>query len=235
MNFFDYNIITYVNQASQHSWFFDNFITLLAGNRLLKGGVLVIIIWWAWFKSEKHQSYIREHIMLTLFSCVVATILSRALALILPFRLKPLEVESLNFLLPLGSPPTTLGGLSSFPSDHAVLFIALSTGLFFISKRLGAFALSFTVLIIIFPRLYLGFHYPTDIIAGAIIGMTVALLGNIFLVKSINIRSVTDWSYSRPSLFYPLFFLLTYQIADLFNSSRNMVTGEVKLIQGIIS
>ena len=55
--------------------------------------------------------------------------------------------------------------------------------------------------------------------------MTVALLENIFLVKSINIRSVTDWSYSRPSLFYPLFFLLTYQIADLFNSSRNMVTG----------
>lgn len=153
----------------------------------------------------------------------------------LPFRPKPLLEESLDFLLPLGMPPTELGGLSSFPSDHAVLFVALSTGLFFVSRRVGAFALSFTILFIAFPRLYLGFHYPSDIIAGAIIGMTVALFGNILLVKSTNIRSIANWSYSKPALFYPLFFLLTYQVADLFNSSRNMLTGGVELIQGIIS
>lgn len=235
MNFFDYHIIIYVNQASQHSWVFDNFIRLLAGNQLLKGGVLITIIWWAWFKGEIRHSRIREHIILTLFSCVAATILARALALALPFRLKPIYEESLNFLLPLGTPPTTQGGLSSFPSDHAVLFFALSTGLLFVSRRVGAFALSFTVLFIALPRLYLGFHYPSDIIAGAIIGMTITLLANIYLVKNINIQSIANWSSSKPNLFYPLFFLLTYQVADLFRSSRNIVTEGVKIIQSIIT
>ena len=120
--------------------------------------------------------------------------------------------------------PTTLDGWSSFPSDHAVLFFALSTGLCFISRKVGTFTLFYSALFICLPRIYLGLHYPTDIIAGAIIGMTVTLLANIFLIKSKRLQSIANWSYSKPNLFYPLFFLLTYQIADLFDNSRDIVS-----------
>ena len=229
MNFFDYPIITFVNQFSQHSWLFDNIITFLSGNQLLKGGVLTTIIWWAWFKSEQRHSHNRDHIISTLFSCVVAMTLARVMTLTLPFRLRPLHEDSLHFS------STGLEGWSSFPSDHAVLFFALSTGLFFVSRHIGAFALSYTVLFIAFPRVYLGLHYPTDIIAGAVIGTTIALLGNIYLVKNMNIQSIANWSYSKPNLFYPLFFLFTYQIADMFDSSRAIVSGGLKLIQRIIA
>jgi undecaprenyl-diphosphatase len=153
----------------------------------------------------------------------------------LPFRLRPLHEESLHFLLPFGMTTTVLEGWSSFPSDHAVLFIALSTGLLFVSRWVGTFSLSYTVLFIGFPRVYLGLHYPTDIIAGAIIGMTIALLGNIYLVQSTLIQSITNWSYSKPNLFYPLFFLLTYQIAELFDHSRSLVSAVIKLIRNIIA
>jgi undecaprenyl-diphosphatase len=159
--------------------------------------------------------------------------LARALVLTLPYRLRPLHEEGLNFLLPYGMSPTTLEGLSSFPSDHAVLFFALSTGLLFISRKVGTFALSYTALFIIFPRIYLGLHYPTDIIAGAIIGMTIALLGNIYLIKSKRLQSIANWSYSKPNLFYPVFFLFTYQIADMFESSRAIISMGFRLFQNI--
>jgi undecaprenyl-diphosphatase len=235
MNIFDFQIVTFINQFSQHSWIFDKLIGFLSHNNLFKGGVLATIIWWAWFKSEDRHSHNREHIISTLLSCIIAIALARAFALTLPFRLRPLQEEGLHFLLPFGMTTTVLEGWSSFPSDHAVLFIALSTGLLFVSRWVGTFSLSYTVLFIGFPRVYLGLHYPTDIIAGAIIGMTIALLGNIYLVQSTLIQSITNWSYSKPNLFYPLFFLLTYQIVELFDHSRSLVSAVIKLIRNIIA
>lgn len=235
MNSFDIEIITYVNQFSQHSWIFDLLMAFLSGNHLLKGGVLVMIIWWAWFKTEERQSLNRKYIISTLVSCIFAIGLARAMALMLPFRLRPLHEKSFHFLIPYGMPPTVLEEWSSFPSDHAVLFFALSSGLLFISGRAGIFALFYTVLFIAFPRLYLGLHYPTDIITGAIIGIIIALIGNISLVKNKDIQTITNLSYSKPSLFYPIFFLLTYQIADMFDGSRVVVKEGFKLIKSFIA
>jgi undecaprenyl-diphosphatase len=235
MNSFDFEIIAYVNQFSQHSRMFDNLVRFLSDNHLLKGGVLTIIIWWAWFHIDERRSHDREHIISTLLSCFVAMQLARALALTLPFRIRPLHEEYLSFLLPYGMTPTALEGWSSFPSDHAVLFFTLSTGLVFISKKVGIFALFYTTLFIAFPRIYLGLHYLTDIIAGAIIGITIALLGNMYLCKVISLQKIVSWSHSKPSLFYPLFFLLTYQIADMFDGIRAISKAGFKLFQTVFA
>jgi undecaprenyl-diphosphatase len=216
--------MTYVNQFSQHSMVFDTLIGALSGNKLMKGGVLVAIIWCLWFKKDERCPANREYIIATFFSCIVGMVLARVLALTLPFRLRPLHEEGLNFLLPYGVEHTALEGWSSFPSDHAVLFFALSTGLLFISRKVGTFALAYTGLFIAFPRIYLGLHYPTDIIAGAIIGATIAILGNIYLIKSTRLKSIVRWADTEPDLFYPVFFLFTYQIADMFGSSRAIIS-----------
>ncbi len=235
MNVFDSSVTTYVNQFSQHSWILDNLICSLEHNNLLKGGVLVAVLWWAWFKSDKFHSYNREHIISTLLSCFVAMVSAKALMLTLPFRLRPLHEVGLNFILPYGMKSTTLEGWSSFPSDHAALFFTLSTGLLFISKKVGAFALAYTALFICFPRIYLGLHYPTDIIGGVIIGVIIGWLGNIYIIRSKISQLVLKLSHSKPSLFYPLFFLLTYQIVDIFQSSRAIIDTGLKFFQSIPS
>jgi undecaprenyl-diphosphatase len=235
MNVFDSEIICYINTFSQHSWIFDNLIVLLSQNKLMEGGVLATIIWLAWFKNDECQSHNREHIILTLLTCIVAIALARLLALSLPFRVRPLSCEGIQFLLPYGMSPTTLINWSSFPSDNAVLFYALSTGILFASRTIGTFALVYTTLFICFPRIYLGVHYPTDIIAGAIIGMTIAILNNVYLIKIKGLQIIANCSYSLPDLFYPLFFILTFQIADTFDSSRVIITAGFNLFKRVFA
>lgn len=218
MNFFDFEIITYLNQFSQQSKIFDSFMLILSGNSLLKASIFMFVLWYGWFKDENN----RQQIISILISSIIAMLFARGLALTLPFRLRPLHEKGLDFVLPHGMVALHSSGWSSMPSDHAVLFFSLATGIFFISKKLGLFTFFYTVLFIAIPRVYLGLHYPTDIILGAIVGIIIAVLGQIYFNKNKYIGSIVVWSNSKPHIFYPLFFLVTYQFTDMFNSSRDL-------------
>lgn len=69
---------------------------------------------------------------------------------------------------PLGPKPSS----SSFPSGHAATTFAAATAvcLFFRNRAIRAAALSYAVLMA-FSRVYLGLHYPLDILAGSAIGI----------------------------------------------------------------
>ncbi len=61
----------------------------------------------------------------------------------------------------------------SFPSDHAVGGFALALGVWLYDRTLGAVLLVLAA-ILAFARVYVGTHYPGDVVAGALLGMIVA-------------------------------------------------------------
>ncbi|MBM7090679.1 phosphatase PAP2 family protein [Streptomyces sp. NPDC012461] len=63
----------------------------------------------------------------------------------------------------------------SFVSDHATLSMALAVGLFLANRKFGLVAIVMAV-IAGFCRVYMGVHYPTDVIGGLALGTAVALL-----------------------------------------------------------
>jgi undecaprenyl-diphosphatase len=230
MNLFDSTIIGWFGRVSQQSWAFDQLVRFLAGSELAKGGVLTALIWWAWFRRDVRPVERRARIASTLLGCVVAVAVARAIALLAPFRVRPLQQEGLNFRIPIGQSPVDYIGWSSFPSDHAALFFALATGLLFVSRRVGVLALVYTTVFVALPRIYLGVHYPTDILAGAAIGMAVAWASNVWLPRTGLLKWIMHVAMQQPARFYPVFFLLTFQIAELFNSSREVLVNAYALI-----
>ena len=66
----------------------------------------------------------------------------------------------------------------SFPSGHtqAAFALAVSVCLVLRKKLLSVLALAFAV-IMGFSRLYVGAHYPSDVIAGALVGIAAAFAG----------------------------------------------------------
>lgn len=137
---------------------------------------------YAWFNSDQEDD--RRSSVATLIASVIAMASARLLATFLPYRPRPVHEDALDFSLPYGRLESKLEGWSSFPSDHAVLFFALSAGLLLVSRPLGVLALLHSFIVISMPRIYLGLHYPTDLLAGAALGITLVLLVNAFLRRS---------------------------------------------------
>ncbi|MGW1513368.1 phosphatase PAP2 family protein [Streptomyces sp. NPDC002394] len=63
----------------------------------------------------------------------------------------------------------------SFPSNHATLAAAAAVALLFVSRRLGAVALVAAVLMAA-SRVWVGAHYPHDVLVGLLLGAAVAVL-----------------------------------------------------------
>jgi membrane-associated phospholipid phosphatase len=76
----------------------------------------------------------------------------------------------LEGLPPLGGAPTSL----SFPSAHATSSFAVATAMVRVDPAMGAaFVVAFALAL---GRPYLGMHYPSDVLAGAVLGVLLGLL-----------------------------------------------------------
>jgi membrane-associated phospholipid phosphatase len=63
----------------------------------------------------------------------------------------------------------------SFPSDHAAASVAIAVVVLLAHRRIGALVLAGAALVCV-ARVYVGAHYPGDVLGGAAIGTCVALL-----------------------------------------------------------
>jgi undecaprenyl-diphosphatase len=71
----------------------------------------------------------------------------------------------------------------SFPSGHAAFFFALATTTAVFDRRLGILLLIGAALVSL-ARVAAGIHYPSDVLAGALIGFLFGYLTKFFLKKS---------------------------------------------------
>jgi len=230
MQYFDETIINWLNQSFLHNGIFTSLMLLIWDNDLVKGGVLMTLLWYLWFSDKDYNSNTREKIITTIVACMVAIIAARALALQLPFRARPFLNTNLHFDTHLNIGIDTW---SSFPSDHAVMFFSLATGIFLISRKIGILAYTYVFLVISFPRIYLGLHYPTDVLAGALIGVLIAWLISLPKISQPLTSRIVDFSIKYPGIFYALFFLLSLQIASLFDDSRQIASYLFHQVQKI--
>lgn len=220
MNAFDENILVFFNQFAFRSPLFDHTVRALADMYVFKGVLLIALLWWIWFAPFQTDQKNREIVIATLVGGFLALGIGRAMASLLPYRERPIYNSDLDLHFPVSDPTHYLRNWNAFPSDHAMLWIAVATGVFVFSRRVGTLALIYTVIFVCLPRIYLGLHHPTDIIAGAVLGFMVGLLMNWEPVRKRIARPMLKWSDSYPASFYMWGFLICYEMASQFDELR---------------
>ena len=83
----------------------------------------------------------------------------------------------------------------SFPSDHATVAGAVAVGLLFANRRWGIVAAVLAALMA-FTRVYVGAHYPGDVLAGLALGGLVAAIGWYTIVPIL--RRIATWITTTP-------------------------------------
>jgi undecaprenyl-diphosphatase len=161
-------------------------------------------------------------------AAVLAGVLSRILQGLLPFHVRPLYSADLRLTHPIGVESPALSHWNSFPSDHASLGFALATLIWINDRRLGAFAF-FWAAITNSARIYLGYHYPTDILGGAALGIFMIILFQRLPLPPVVYRLLV-WERCGPPSFYAVAFIASYLAGTLFSDVRIIAHLIVQLV-----
>ncbi|CAB3727259.1 phosphatase PAP2 family protein [Paraburkholderia rhynchosiae] len=228
MNSFDTSIETFLTQFNLCTPC-NHVVQVIADMYTFKGLVLIPVLWWIWFQSAERRQWRREILIATTVSGLLALFVGRLLAHFLPFRTRPAYSPELHLHFPfVPAAESMLSGWSSFPSDHAMLWTSVAVGIFIVSRRIGVLALLYVAIFICAPRAYLGFHYPTDLLAGAAIGIAITCIMTRDFVRRLYATDVLRWIERYPGPSAMLGFVLCLELVTQFDEIRTFASSVFK-------
>lgn len=153
----------------------------------------------AWFLIGwlRQRPVERRGVIAALGAAAIALLANQVIGLVWN-RPRPFMAHSasVHVLLSHGTDP-------SFPSDHAAAAFAIAVVLVALHRRLGIAALLAAALMS-YARVYVGDHYPGDVMAGALVGAAAAAVVLTWLRAPLDLASrLTDHALARLHLPQP--------------------------------
>lgn len=219
----DVSVYAWLNSL-HGSWLLDRLASHLESNILFKSALFISLFWYFWFRKERDQQERRLTILTILVGTLVGLVITRMVATFAPFRVRPIYDPSLPhqpFSIPVYF---NFVEWSSFPSDHAAYLSALGFGLIRLSRRLRIPIVLYLAMWICLPRMYLGIHFVSDVVAGAAIG--VAAVWAALRIEGIQARvarPLLGYMDAKPHVFYAAAFLIMFEMATVFWDIRESV------------
>jgi undecaprenyl-diphosphatase len=157
----DYAMFRVINSAAGHHPALDAIMIAAARYSPIFLALVLAILWLTW-KSRNQRGA-----LLAGLSGLIALGLGQIVGILFP-RDRPYLAHHVTLLVP-HAPDT------SFPSDHATLAFAVAVMILQFNRRLGGALLALGVLIAV-ARVFIGAHYPTDVIGGAVLGSVTSVV-----------------------------------------------------------
>jgi membrane-associated phospholipid phosphatase len=148
-----------------HNTFFDQYIPYL---RITTTWIpFFILLAFFLYKKYDTKSFLKSIVLLTIIILLSDQIAAHVLKPII-LRPRPCHQFNISILVDCGSG-------YSMPSAHAANFFALSYFILkFLSNKLLIFITFISAVIVGLSQIYVGVHFPFDIVAGAILGMVIS-------------------------------------------------------------
>lgn len=222
----DTEILLAINQYAGHGGALDILVDFLRGPHF-RTVPFMMLFWSLWFVAGEDVVERRDKLVTALVLLVPLIVIARLAAELLPFQHRPLHDPDVVVRLMEWQSKDELDGWSSMPSDHAAIFFALAVCYFFVRVWAGVVGLLIATFVVCLPRIYMAIHWPSDILVGAILGVSVVFLAFRPLLWLAQKTRIVPFFEARPALGYPLLFLVTYEVTQMFFLTRKVVEGYV--------
>ena len=151
----DYSLFRVVNGWSGQSAVFDSLMVGCAKYLPVVFALALIALWLSWRPKNQWAALLAG--ISAFLSLGFAQLIGKAMP-----RPRPILSHAVHQLI-----PPSLD--TSFPSDHATLGFAVGVMVWRYNRRAGA-ALLVLAAVMAFARVYVGAHYPGDVVGGAVLG-----------------------------------------------------------------
>ncbi|MFF2755760.1 phosphatase PAP2 family protein [Psychrobacillus sp. NPDC058041] len=161
----DFQLFELINQFAGKNNLLDQTVILFSKYGLILLGLALL---WLWFTKTGDKQENRKIVLLAFTIAVIALGIDKLIE-ITYFRPRPFVNHAVTLLVQKSNLDP------SFPSNHSAGSFALAFAIFWKRKKMGTMLLTFAFFMAI-SRIYLGVHYPLDVMAGAIIALAVTYM-----------------------------------------------------------
>lgn len=156
----NFKIFRAINRLAGHFSLMD-MLMILISNKVRY--VFIFVLGLMWFRNDSGKKVVLNAINSTVFTLLINNLIK-----LFYFKPRPFMKRRIGILIPSKTD-------SSFPSKHTLLVFAVSTSIFLGERFLGSIMLGLSVLTGL-SRIWVGHHYPSDIIGSSFIGTLTSLV-----------------------------------------------------------
>jgi undecaprenyl-diphosphatase len=150
----DYKMFKAINRLAGQYSLMDMLMILISKKARY---VFIFVLGIIWFRSDSDKKVVLNAVKSTVFTLLIDTLIK-----LFYFKPRPFMKRRVGILI-----PSKMN--SSFPSKHTLLSFAVSTSFILRERVLGLFMMGLSLLTGL-SRIWVGHHYPSDIIGSAFIG-----------------------------------------------------------------
>jgi undecaprenyl-diphosphatase len=172
----DYQIFYTINSLAGTLSFLNPLMSLLAQDAQYLFILGVIFYWFS--RTEQNRRMVGEALISVCLGLMVSGILGQLL-----YRDRPFVTHTVFQLI---KHPAN----ASFPSDHTIAAFAIAMSIWIFHRKAGIFWLILATAIG-FSRIWVGVHYPSDVLAGVLIGALSSVIIHLLF---------TRWKLARQGL-----------------------------------
>ncbi len=170
-NQFDLSLFHAINGMAGHTPILDKPFSFLAHYGLEIYAVLFVI---AWFALPRREEKKRHALVVSCIGGAIALLINAIIGSFV-FRPRPFTVSGVHTHQLIPHPADT-----SFPSDHVSGGFGFASAAWGRTAKWFSWLFTFLSVVMMIARVYVGVHWPTDVLAGLVIGIVSGQIAKLF-------------------------------------------------------